>query len=96
MFLVVSAISSFRFHSIPLPPPSFLFLAEWSTVSLILISNLICSFQVEDEMERMMENAHEKFVSPLDTFRKEQIGSVKKTKKDFEGGFATPQICYST
>ena len=62
----------------------------------MLISNLICSFQVEDEMERMMENAHEKFVSPLDTFRKEQIGSVKKTKKDFEGGFATTQICSST
>ena len=42
------------------------------------------SFQVEDEMERMLDNAHEKFVTPLDAFRKEQIGSVKKTKKDFE------------
>ena len=42
------------------------------------------SFQVEDEMERMLENAHEKFVTPLEAFRKEHIGSVKKTKKDFE------------
>ena len=31
-----------------------------------------------------MENAHEKFVTPLEAFRKEHIGSVKKTKKDFE------------
>ena len=35
-------------------------------------------------MERMLENAHEKFVTPLEAFRKEHIGSVKKTKKDFE------------
>ena len=35
-------------------------------------------------MERMLDNAHEKFVTPLEAFRKEQIGSVKKTKKDFE------------
>ena len=32
----------------------------------------------------MLENAHEKFVTPLEAFRKEHIGSVKKTKKDFE------------
>ena len=38
-------------------------------------------------MERMLENAHEKFVTPLEAFRKEQIGSVKKTKKDFEVSF---------
>ena len=38
-------------------------------------------------MERMLENAHEKFVTPLEAFRKEQIGSVKKTKKDFEVRF---------
>ena len=39
-------------------------------------------------MERMLENAHEKFVTPLEAFRKDQIGSVKKTKKDFEVRFA--------
>ena len=57
------------------------------------------SFQVEDEMERMLENAHEKFVTPLEAFRKEHIGSVKKTKKDFEvrstkckGSFGKPII----
>ena len=36
----------------------------------------------------MLENAHEKFVTPLEAFRKDQIGSVKKTKKDFEVRFA--------
>jgi hypothetical protein len=46
---------------------------------------------VEDEMERMLENAHEKFVTPLEAFRKDQIGSVKKTKKDFEK--ATARFC---
>ena len=51
----------------------------------------LVSFQVEDEMERMLENAHEKFVTPLEAFRKEHIGSVKKTKKDFEVG-TTKQI----
>ncbi len=42
-------------------------------------------------MERMLENAHEKFVAPLEAFRKEQIGSVKKTRKDFEK--ATQRFC---
>lgn len=40
--------------------------------------------EAEAEMDRMLENAQEKFIAPLEAFRKEQIGSVKKTRKDFE------------
>jgi hypothetical protein len=39
---------------------------------------------VDDELDRLLERAEEKFVSPLAKFRKEQIGSVRKTKKDFD------------
>ncbi|XP_059089787.1 rho GTPase-activating protein 26-like [Tigriopus californicus] len=38
----------------------------------------------EDEMDRMLDQAQEKFVAPLESFRKEQIGSVKKKRKEFE------------
>lgn len=50
--------------------------------SLKEFSRFLC--QTEDEMDRMLVHAHEKFSVPLDAFRKEHIGSVKKTKKDFE------------
>lgn len=41
-------------------------------------------FKVEDEMERMLERAQEKFLDPLEAFRKDRIGSVRKTRKDFD------------
>ena len=55
----------------------------------VIIANSLREFsrfllQVEDEMDRMLENATDKFLVPLETFRKEQIGSVRKTKKEFE------------
>ena len=42
-------------------------------------------------MEGITVQAQEKFISPLLTFRKEQIGSVKATKKAFEK--ATTKLC---
>lgn len=62
----------------------------------IIIANSLREFSkflndVEDEMDRMLEHAHEKFILPLVTFRKEQIGSVRKTKKDFDK--ATSKFC---
>lgn len=62
----------------------------------IIIANSLKEFarflnEVEDEMDRMLEHAHEKFIQPLVDFRKEQIGSVKKTKKDFDK--ATSRFC---
>lgn len=62
----------------------------------IIIANSLKEFarflnEVEDEMDRMFEHAHEKFIQPLVDFRKEQIGSVKKTKKDFDK--ATSKFC---
>lgn len=55
----------------------------------IVISNSMCEFgrffsTCEDEMDRMLEKAEEKFVKPLELFRKKQIGSVKTKRKDFE------------
>ena len=55
----------------------------------VIIANSVKQFsiflsQVDDELERLLENAHDKFIAPLATFRKEQIGSVRKTKKDFD------------
>lgn len=62
----------------------------------IIIANSLREFSkflslVEDEMDRMLEHAHDKFISPLVKFRKEQIGSVRKTKKDFDK--ATARFC---
>ena len=42
-------------------------------------------------MEGILVQAQEKFISPLLSFRKEQIGSVKATKKAFEK--ATTKLC---
>ena len=46
---------------------------------------------MEDEMNGILLQAHEKFITPLLNFRKEQIGSVKNTKKAFER--ATSKLC---
>lgn len=50
--------------------------------SLKQFSSLLCS--LEDEMENMLSDASEKFITPLVAFRKHQIGSVKQTKKSFD------------
>ena len=53
--------------------------------------------EVEDEMDRFLDHAHEKFIQPLVDFRKKQIGSVKMTKKDFDKStsrFCTSQDAY--
>ena len=42
-------------------------------------------------MEGILVQAREKFITPLLSFRKEQIGSVKATKKAFEK--ATNKLC---
>lgn len=44
----------------------------------IIISNSLKEFArffstVEDEMDRMIEHAHEKFIAPLESFRKDQV-----------------------
>ncbi len=39
----------------------------------------------------MLDRAADKFMSPLEAFRKDQIGSVKKTRKEFEK--ATARFC---
>lgn len=49
--------------------------------------------EVEDEMDRFLDHAHEKFIQPLVDFRKKQIGIVKMTKKDFDK--ATQRFCTS-
>ena len=62
----------------------------------IIIANSLKAFarflsEVEDEMDRMLDHAHEKFIQPLVDFRKKHIGSVKMTKKDFDK--ATARFC---
>ena len=62
----------------------------------IIIANSLKEFarflnEVEDEMDRMLDHAHDKFIQPLVNFRKKQIGSVKLTKKDFDK--ATTKFC---
>ena len=46
---------------------------------------------MESEMSTMLEQADQKFITPLLNFRKEQIGSVKQTKKAFDK--ATTKLC---
>ena len=55
----------------------------------VIIANSLKQFSifllnVNDELDRLLERAQEKFISPLANFRKEQIGAVKKTKKEFD------------
>ena len=68
----------------------------------IIIANSLKEFarflnMVEDEMDRFLDHAHEKFIQPLMDFRKKQIGSVKMIKKDFDkvtSRFCTAQDNY--
>ena len=68
----------------------------------VIISNSLREFskilsRVEDEMDKVLEHAQDKFIQPLVTFRKDQIGSVRKTKKDFDkqtGKFCAAQDRY--
>jgi len=46
---------------------------------------------MEDEMNGILLQANEKFITPLLNFRKDQIGSVKQTKKAFDK--ATSKLC---
>ena len=46
---------------------------------------------MEDEMNGILSQANEKFITPLLNFRKDQIGSVKQTKKAFDK--ATSKLC---
>ncbi|XP_023339907.1 rho GTPase-activating protein 42 [Eurytemora carolleeae] len=39
---------------------------------------------MENEMNNILMSAEQRFINPLLNFRKEQIGSVKQSKKDFE------------
>ena len=65
----------------------------------IIIANSLKEFarflnEVEDEMDRFLDHAHEKFIQPLVDFRKKQIGSVKMTKKDFDKSTARYVLMY--
>lgn len=48
---------------------------------------------IEDERSRMLERAFDNFISPLEKFRKEQIGAVKERKKKFDK--QTAKFCVS-
>jgi len=48
---------------------------------------------IEDERDRMLESAHDNFIVPLESFRKEQIGAVKARKKQFDN--QTKKFCTS-
>ena len=55
----------------------------------IIIANSLKEFSkflssLEDKMDEMLKDASEKFITPLVTFRKEHIGSVKQTKRSFD------------
>ncbi|KAL5012484.1 hypothetical protein ScPMuIL_011035 [Solemya velum] len=49
--------------------------------------------RIEDERDRMLGHATEQFLKPLDTFRKQHIGSVKEGKKVFDKH--TSKFCQS-
>ena len=62
----------------------------------ILISSSLKQFAkflsgMEEEMNGILLQANEKFITPLLNFRKDQIGSVKNTKKSFDK--ATAKLC---
>ena len=48
---------------------------------------------IEDERDRMLERAYDNFIVPLETFRKDQVGSVKERKKKFDK--QTAKFCAS-
>ncbi|XP_038055663.1 rho GTPase-activating protein 26-like isoform X2 [Patiria miniata] len=59
--------------------------------SLKEFGRLIAS--IEDERDRMLEHAKDRLITPLEVFRKEQIGSAKEAKKQFEK--QTEKFCKS-
>uniref|UniRef100_A0A0K2U9W2 Uncharacterized protein n=2 Tax=Lepeophtheirus salmonis TaxID=72036 RepID=A0A0K2U9W2_LEPSM len=76
---LAKSLASFRFDCI----------GSSLTDDEIVISNSLKEFArflslVEEEMDRMLEHSYDKFIVPLVNFRKDQIGSVRKTKKDFD------------
>ncbi|CAN8033021.1 unnamed protein product, partial [Ixodes persulcatus] len=48
---------------------------------------------IEDERDRMLENAHELFIAPIEKFRKDHIGEAKERKKKFDK--ETAKYCQS-
>ena len=48
---------------------------------------------IEDERDRMLDRAHDNFIVPLETFRKDHVGSVKERKKKFDK--QTAKFCAS-
>ncbi|XP_022086160.1 rho GTPase-activating protein 26-like isoform X13 [Acanthaster planci] len=59
--------------------------------SLKEFGRLIAS--IEDERDRMLEHAKDQLIVPLEAFRKDQIGSAKEAKKQFEK--QTEKFCKS-
>ncbi|XP_003738003.1 rho GTPase-activating protein 26 [Galendromus occidentalis] len=75
---LAKAFSEFKFETI----------GTSQTDDEIVISNSLKEFSrllntVEDERDRMLENAHT-LIEPIETFRKERIGEAKEKKKRFE------------
>ncbi|XP_071787748.1 rho GTPase-activating protein 26-like isoform X2 [Asterias amurensis] len=64
---------------------------SWSAQSLKEFGRLIAS--IEDERDRMLEHAKDQLIIPLEAFRKDQIGSAKEAKKQFEK--QTEKFCKS-
>ncbi|KAH7970061.1 hypothetical protein HPB52_023950 [Rhipicephalus sanguineus] len=48
---------------------------------------------IEDERDRMLENAHKTFIEPIERFRKDHIGEAKERKKKFDK--ETARYCQS-
>lgn len=48
---------------------------------------------IEDERDRMLENAHKTFIEPIERFRKDHIGQAKERKKKFDK--ETARYCQS-
>lgn len=48
---------------------------------------------IEDERDRMLENAHKTFIEPIERFRKDHIGQAKDRKKKFDK--ETARYCQS-
>lgn len=72
-------LNDFRFECI----------GEVETDDEMLIADALKEFgqmigSVEDERDRMLHHANAQLISPLETFRKEQIGGAKEEKKKFD------------
>lgn len=83
-----SNLKSFRFECI----------GNSQTDDEIIIAGALKEFgrlvaAVEDERDRMLENAYQQFISPLETFRKDHVGGAKERKKKFDK--ETHKFCHS-